>query len=94
MADGIAADGQVVLTDFGPGATTESFEGQSIGITIPEVRAGILLPGAISAYIFPSGVALTAPVPNPIPGFGLFDYTLTRYGSRTISVTDLLPVQC
>lgn len=51
---------------FGSAVVVESFEGLVLG---PNIRIGmgasLLEPGTVSAFTFPTGVALTAPVPNP-----------------------------
>jgi hypothetical protein len=51
---------------FGALAVVESFEGQTPGPNIPlGLGVSLLHPGTVSAFAFPSGVALTAPIPNP-----------------------------
>lgn len=51
---------------FGAGAVVESFEGQTPGANIAlGLGASLLHPGTASAFAFPTGVALTDPIPNP-----------------------------
>lgn len=51
---------------FGALAVVESFEGQVPGANIAlGLGASLLHPGTGSAFAFPSGVALTHPIPNP-----------------------------
>jgi hypothetical protein len=61
--------GQIGPDSFGPAAISESFEGLSLGPNVGEYRPGdSFAPGIVAPYTFVSGITLTRPVPNPVPG--------------------------
>lgn len=67
----VLASARVDATPITPAAFTgfavvESFEGVAVGPNAPiGMGTSLLLPGAVSAFAFASGVVLTSPIPNP-----------------------------
>jgi len=49
---------------------TESFEALALGPNVGEYSPGdSFVPGIVGPFTFASGITLTRPIPNPIPGF-------------------------